>query len=476
MSIQPKTRYGKKTMAALLLALTIATASPLAFGNKKKKTDTPAAPAAPTGPLAPDFRQVVVFPTPPAIARVKYLDYFSAEKPDFTVGQKKEKPKQSWMDRMAGVSPDAKNNPDQPKKRFQLLTPYGMAEDSKGLLYVADAKVGAIFIFNPETSDLDMIKHGVHAKFGTILGLVTDDNDDLFVSDGQLHHILVFNGKHEAVSSFGDDVMVDPNGMALDLENRFLYVADTGLDQVLVYDADSHKLLRRIGTTGKNHTLIDAGNFSKPTNVAVDKDGDVYVSDTWNDRIEEFDADGTLIRTWGKNGDGPGEFARPKGIAIDPDGHVWVADAMLNRIQVFTPEGRYLLGFGGFGMLPGQFQSLTGLFIDKKNRVFTSEHMLGRVQMYRYVDNTEAKAQYEQRQAELDRKAKERDAGATKTAAVPSTAETKPATETKPTSVPSSAANAAVQPATTAPPSSGRMKLPDAPVPAQPDKATPPNQ
>ncbi len=86
MSIQPKVRYGKKTIAALLVALTIATASPLAFGDKKKKTDAPAAPAAPTGPLAPDFRQVVVYPGPPAIARVKYLDYFSAEKPDFTVG------------------------------------------------------------------------------------------------------------------------------------------------------------------------------------------------------------------------------------------------------------------------------------------------------------------------------------------------------------------------------------------------------
>jgi len=273
--------------------------------------------------------------------------------------------------------------------------------------------------------------------------------------------------------------MVDPNGMALDLENRYLYVADTGLDQILVFDADSHKLLRRIGTTGKNHTLIDIGNFSKPTNVAVDNDGDLYVSDTWNDRIEEFDADGAFIRTWGKNGDGPGEFARPKGVAIDPDGHVWVADAMLNRVQVFTPEGRYLLGFGGFGMLPGQFQSLTGLFVDKHNRVFTSEHMLGRVQMYRYVDNAEAKALYDQRQAELDKKVKDRDAAAAKPAQ----------TGTAPTSM---AQTGNAQAGTTAPQTSNAqtdnaptpvaqppeprhaMKLPDAPVPPPSDKSPPP--
>jgi len=488
MSVEPKSKCKKKMMAAsLVIALAIAT--PLAFGDKKKKTDASPAPAAPAGPLAPDFRKVVVFPAPPAVARVQYLDYFSAEKPDLSVGKKKEKPKQSWMDRMAGVSPDAKNNPDAPKKRFQLLTPYGIAVDSKGMLYVADAKVGAIFIFNPETSDLDMIKHGVHAKFGTILGLVMDDNDDLFVSDGELHHILVFNAKHEVLTSFGDDVLVDPNGLALDLENRFLYVADTGLDQILVFDADSHRLLRRIGTTGKNHTLTDIGNFSKPTNVAVDSDGNVYVSDTWNDRVEVFDADGTFIRTWGKNGDGPGEFARPKGIAIDPDGHVWVADAMLNRIQVFTSDGRYLLGFGGFGMLPGQFQSLTGLAIDKNNRVFTSEHMLGRVQMYRYVTNAEARAELDRRQQELDKKAKERDTSAvsSKPPQTPAAGETKAAAEAKSSADAKATPNTSAQegsstlagtstPAATSTPApkSGRMKLPDAPT--SPDKSSPPKQ
>ena len=474
MPIQPKTGYRNKKFAALLIALTmmIASTAPLAFGDKKKKTVSTPPPAAPSGPTAPDFRKVVVFPAPPAVGRVKYLDYFSAEKQD-APQDKKAKPKQSWMDRMAGVDANAKNNPDAPKKRFQLLTPYGMAVDSKGQLYVADAKVGGIFIFNTENNDLDMIKHGVHAKFGSIFGLCMDDNDDLFVSDGELHHVLVFNANHEVVTSFGEDVMVDPNGIALDTENRFLYVADTGLDQVLVYDADSHRLLRRIGTTGKNHTLLDPGDFSKPTNVAVDKDGDIYVSDTWNDRIEEFDGDGTFIRTWGKNGDGPGQFARPKGIAIDQDGHVWVADAMLNRVQVFTPDGHYLLGFGGFGILPGQFQSLTGLYIDKKNRVFTSEHMLGRVQMYRYVTNAEAKTAYDERQAELDKKVKERDATtASSSPAKKDAAETKPSTDTKPAEATPAATNADQ----TAAAHGGRMKLPDAPAPTEPEKPSAPNQ
>jgi len=441
---------GRYVSAVLLVVLALTCATPLALGKKKKEVAAPAPPPV----TAPDFRKVVVFPAPPAIARLKYLDYFSAERPEFSEPGKS-KPKSSWMDRLAGTSPQTDKTGGH-KPRFQLLAPYGLAVDSKGRLYVADTKVGAIFIFNTENNDVELIKHGVNAKFGSIFGLAMDDNDNLFVSDGELHHVLVFNAKHELQAGFGDDVMKDPNGIAIDTENRFLYVVDTELDQVLVYDADSYRLLRRIGTAGKEHTLTDPGNFSKPTNVALDKDSNVYVTDTWNDRVEVFDAEGTFIRTWGKNGDGPGDFARPKGIAIDSDGHVWVADAMLNRLQVFTPDGHLLLAMGGFGTMPGQFEALTGLFIDKQNRLFTSEQMLGRTQMYRYVTNAEAKAEAERRQAELDKKAQERDA------TPKPAAESQPAAEEKPPAD-------AKQPETAAAPApKGRMKLPDAPAQTQP--------
>jgi DNA-binding beta-propeller fold protein YncE len=253
--------------------------------------------------------------------------------------------------------------------------------------------------------------------------------------------------------------MNNPGGMAIDFENRFLYVADPGLDQVLVYDADSYKLLRTIGTTGKNHTLTEAGQFSKPSNVAVDKDGNLYVSDTLNDRVEVFDADGNFIRTWGKNGDGPGDFARPKGIAVDADGHVWVADAMLNRLQVFTPEGYLLMAMGGYGITPANFAALAGLTIDtKNNRVFTSEQLLGRVQMFRYFTNAEAKAELEKKQTELAKKAQEREK------------EKKADATSTPADTPAKGGMKLPEPATApadAPAKGGGMKLPEPPAPAK---------
>jgi sugar lactone lactonase YvrE len=387
-------------MLAWLMAAIMA-APVTAMGDKKKKVEAPA-PAPEESVLKRLDYSKIVWPNPPAITRVKYLDFFSAEK--YVPPAQQPKKKSSWMAKMAGGEPETKTDI---KPRFQLWTPYGMAVDSKGRIYVADAKVGAIFIWDTETKDLDMIKHGLAARFGFIVGLAMDDNDRLFVSDSQLNRILVFTPQHKMEGTISEG-LVDPGGLAIDTENRFLYVAVPTLDQIFVYDADKFNLIRRIGTTGKDHSLTTPGDFSRPTNVAVDDDGNLYVSDTYNNRVEIFDADGNFISAFGKNGDGPGRFARPKGIAVDADGHVWVADGVQDRLQCFTRDGRLLMWMGDHGLLPGQFRDLAGLVIDKNNRIFTSEQFPGRVQMFRYVTNDEARRELERREQEKKAKASEK--------------------------------------------------------------------
>jgi len=391
-----KNNMTRKLFRAAVLVLLGAVCACPAFADKNKKA-APATDEQQPAALSNLDISNIVWPQPPAIPRLRYLDYFSSQKPEKVVPKVEQK--KTWMDRMAGVTPEDAAKRAGKAPRFVLGTPYGLAVDSKGMVYVADTKVGAVFVFNPESKDTILLKHGVDAKFGRIFGLAIDDADRLFVSDGAFNHVLVFNANHKLEGQFGEGIMNDPAGLAVDTENRYLYVANTGSDQVLVYDADTFKLLRKIGTPGKEHTLTTPGDFSKPTNVAVDKDGNLFVSDTLNDRVEVFDADGVFVRTFGKNGDGPGDFARPKGIAVDGDGHVWVADAMLNRVQVFNQQGGLLLALGGFGMLPGQFQALTDITIDKQNRVFTTEQFMGRVQMFRYTTDAEARAEFERRKA-----------------------------------------------------------------------------
>jgi sugar lactone lactonase YvrE len=202
--------------------------------------------------------------------------------------------------------------------------------------------------------------------------------------------------------------MVDPGGLAIDTQNRLLYVADAELDQILVYDADTLKPIRKMGTTGHKHELITPGDFSKPGGVAVDAEGNLYVADTWNNRIEIFDAEGNFISAFGKAGDGPGYFSRPKGVAIDGDGHIWVADGMQDRVQVYTKEGQLLIALGGHGLLPGQFQGLVAIAIDKRNRVFTTEIFPGRAQQFQYVSDAQAEQERQKRAAEREKASAEK--------------------------------------------------------------------
>ncbi|HXY13286.1 MAG TPA: 6-bladed beta-propeller [Terriglobales bacterium] len=342
----------------------------------------------------------IIWPNPPAITRIRFLSIYTGQKIDWAGLQTTQKKKQSWMDRLAGAQPDQQVKDAQQKIGFQLIRPYGVAADSKGNIYAADQGVAAIFIFS-ENGDVQLIKNGQDAHLAMVTGLAMDDNDRLFVGDAKLHHVLVFNANRVVEASFGADTLVSPAGIAIDKENRFAYVVDTQQDQVLVFDADNYKLLRRIGTAGKKHSLTSPGDFSLPTGVAVDKDGNVYVTDTLNNRVEIFDAEGTFISEFGKPGDGPGRFARPKGITVDGDGHIWVADEVQCRVQVFNKEGQLLIYFGGTGFYPGQFNALYGVAFDgATNRIITSEQFPGRVQVFRYVTDGEAAAEKARREAE----------------------------------------------------------------------------
>ena len=392
---------------ALLLLVALGVALPFAAhaDKKKKKDDTAAAPQAGARKFSFDPTKLV-WPSPPNTARIHWVDYFAGEKIDYSPVATA-KPKASWMDRLAGGQSDQEkvNLKTYP---FQLIGPTGIAIDSKGLVYVADQKVGAIFIFNTENHDTQLIRNGYEAHFGWINDLAIDDDDRLFVSDGKMHRVLIFNAKHEMEGQVTEG-LVDPVGLAIDTENRFLYVVDTQQDQVLVYDADTLKLLRRIGTGGKNHFLTTPGDFGAPQGIALDSDGNVYVTDTLNNRVEIFDADGNFISLFGKYGDGPGTFARPKGIAVDADGHIWVADEMQDRLQVFNREGQLLTYIGtGHGNLPGQFKAILGVAIDKQNRVFTTEEYPGRVQEFRYVTDAEATAEKAKQAEDLQKAADQR--------------------------------------------------------------------
>ena len=409
-------RRGGIFTAALIGWLALAFVSPASLRAGKKKADTPPPPVNLGDQRVKAYFDVtrIVWPSPPEIPRIAFKDIYTGEKIDKSLFNKKAH-KKTWMDRLAGTLPADQVKID--KLPFQLMRTYGVGVDSEGNMYAADQGVAAVFVFDPQNKDhVELIGNGRQARFGLITGLALDDDDRLFVSDTSLHHIVVFSPKHEQEASFGGDVLVRPSGVAIDRDNRFVYVADTGNDVVDVFDADSYKLLRQIGKPSRKHDQSAPGTFSLPEGVAVDGDGNVYVTDTFNDRVEMFDADGQFISTFGKDGDGPADFERPKGIAVDCDGHIWVVDATQNRVKAFNNQGRLLIYFGGAGYYPGQFMGPWGIAIGPSNQVVVSETYPGRVQVFRYITDAEA--------AELKAK---RDAAVRKPAAGVGSAQADPA-------------------------------------------------
>lgn len=372
----------RKRALAMLVALAIALAGSAWAKDKKKEVEKPT-----PEPLLDTSK--LVWPAPPDVARIRYESQLMGEKAE-AAPQEKKKKKSSWMDRLAGIE---QQDAMAPKPVRVLAKPYGVAVDSQGRIYVADSYVAAVFIFDAKTGAVEFLRNGAEARFKDIIGLAMDDADRLFVSDAKLHQVSVFGKDHKLEQTFGAAELGRPSGMAIDNENRFLYVADVQNERIAVFDADNYKFLRYVGGPGKEEADDSPATFAKPTNVAVDADGNLYVADTLNNRIQIFDADGNFVSMFGKPGDGPGFFARPKGLAIDGDGHIWVADALQNRVQIFDQEGHLLAFFGEPGKYPGQFGLPAGLCIDKQNRVVVSEQLKGRIQVFRYIPDAEAAAQ-----------------------------------------------------------------------------------
>jgi DNA-binding beta-propeller fold protein YncE len=121
-----------------------------------------------------------------------------------------------------------------------------------------------------------------------------------------------------------------------------VYVTDLNNNCVQVYKKDTRELLFAIPVDPKD----EAAKLLAPTNLAIDSQNRLYVSDFAGFCIKVFDADGKFLKSFGRAGDRPGEFARPKGVAVDKEGQVYVVDAAAQVVQIFDAEGRLLLFFG----------------------------------------------------------------------------------------------------------------------------------
>ncbi len=235
----------------------------------------------------------------------------------------------------------------------QLNKPYGVAL-FENKIYAIDTRGSGYVIF-----DLGM------KTFRRVLGMkkpinITIDRDGTkYVTDTDLKKVFVFDRNDKKIQAFGGEGEFKPTDVAI--SGNKLFVSDLGNQQILVLDKATGQQIFSIGTVGSAE-----GQLFHPTNLAIGSNGNLYVSDTGNFRVQEFTPDGRFVRTFGEIGVSYGKFARPKGIALDKEGRIYVVDAAYQNIQVFDDQGQLLMFFAGpgAGVGPGQLYLPTDISIN----------------------------------------------------------------------------------------------------------------
>ncbi len=218
------------------------------------------------------------------------------------------------------------------------------------------------------------------------LGLATDASCNLYVVDGTLFRVMKYDAKGKYLSSVGGpDYFKHISHVAVEPGGGRLYIVDTGTvenrdHRVRVFDGVEGKHLYDIGTRG-----TEPGKFNLPRDISLGADGNLYIVDGGNFRVQVFKATGEFVRTFGGMGAQLGQFTRPKGIAVDREGHVYVADAAFGNFQIFDPEGQLLLFIGDRANkpAPGKYLLPAGIHVDEDGRVYFVDQYYRKVDVFR---------------------------------------------------------------------------------------------
>ncbi|QVL33402.1 6-bladed beta-propeller [Telmatocola sphagniphila] len=262
-----------------------------------------------------------------------------------------------------------------------FTVPRAAAIDPQGRLFIVDMQA-KIQEFDLDGNHLGVSWHTPDYRNGRPSGLGIDRDGNVIVCDSHYHCIRIYDATGKELR------VIDGNGAnfgyvsdALQDEDGNFYISEFGdLDRISKLNADGN-LLKHWGKTG-----IEDGEFNRVRAMAFGPDKLIYVADSCNHRIQVFDREGKWIRTFGTLGSEPGEFNYPFDLAFDSKGKLIVLERGNHRVQKLTAEGISIATWGVPGRQPGELNDPWALAVDSKDRIHVIDTKNHRVQRFRFAE------------------------------------------------------------------------------------------
>jgi RHS repeat-associated protein len=262
----------------------------------------------------------------------------------------------------------------------QFQEPSGIAVNASGDTYVLDTGNDRVQEFGPEGKFLR--KFGASGSGNGDLkapeGIAVDSSGKVFVADTGNNRVEVFSETGSYLNQFGTtESLKAPQGIAVDSEG-YVYVADTGDSRIEKWaveeGSETYYLRKTFGTAGTGEE-----QFKEPQGIAVGAEGDLYIADTGNSRVDEWTTKGKFVTKFASEGTGSGQLKTPHSLSSDPEGHVWVADTGNNRIDEFSATGTPMQTFAKEGTGEGQLKGPKGIAIDLERNAWVADTANNRV-------------------------------------------------------------------------------------------------
>jgi DNA-binding beta-propeller fold protein YncE len=287
-----------------------------------------------------------------------------------------------------------------------FYAPRNVAVTADGRIYILDSGNQRVQVYSPDGVLLNSFGgpgngpgQMAPGEFGQELqgpwGIAVSE-EFVFVADTWNHRILKFSLEGQFLAAFGQngDIGSDPLGGGLgiffgprglvNVGNELLAITDTGHHRIQIMDFNGN-FLGQVGNNGEFGAAL--GQFYEPVGIAAGPDGSVYVTDTWNGRMQQLTGDLFPLRDWDMETNWAGNFSlnnKPY-VAVDSGGRVFVTDPEDSRVLIFNADGSYLARFGTFGTDTRSLNLPTGIFIDTQDNIYIADAGNNRVIKYNAI-------------------------------------------------------------------------------------------